>query len=438
MDIWTLLGCLSVVYLAIIFVKRLGKSVPILELMTLIAGLQWIIGPIIEYDNPSGHYKYYMYVEQATYMSFIVPAYLSFMIFVLLGIKKTQQYSISISNLENFSNYGLIIFGIGVVFDLIGGFLPGALKFFGFLLSNFKFAGAIILFFSKDLLLKKVFYGAIAYLFVMALAKALFHDLILWSVFFYMFWAIKNKPSVGFILTTFLIAALSLTTLQTIKAAYRDQVWSGYSGNKIELFFSLMTESIVGGDATKQAQDGEVGTNVRLNQGWIISAVMYHIPDYGPFLEGETIENALFASALPRFLNPNKAVAGGQENFRRFTGLELSDGTSMGISIIGEAYGNYGIIGGILFMGVWGFFLSKVWSRLLKIVLKNIVFVAFLPLVFLQVIKAETELVVVLNHLFKSLIVVLMFFWYVKNYMNWNFSNGNKNKLHLQKTPPSI
>ncbi|WP_159022676.1 hypothetical protein [Formosa sp. L2A11] len=423
---WTLIGCIAVMYLGFLFVKRLGKSVPILELMTLIAGLQWIIGPIIEYANPSHHYKYHMYVDQGTYMSFIVPAYLAFMLLVLYGIKKTTTYKLPISKLENFSKYGLIIFGIGVVFDLGGGFLPGALKFFGFLLSNFKFAGAIILFFSKDALLKKVFYGAIAYLFVMALAKALFHDLILWSVFFYMFWAIKNKPSISFILTTFLIGALSLTTLQTIKAAYRSQVWNGYSGNKLELFFTLMTESIEAGDTTNEAEEGEVGTNVRLNQGWIISAVMYHIPDFSPYLEGETIESAVFSSALPRFLNPNKSKAGGQENFRRFSGLELTDGTSMGISIIGEAYGNYGVTGGILFMGIWGFFLAKVWSRLLKIVLSNIVFVAFLPLVFLQVIKAETELVVVLNHLIKSIIVVLMFFWYAKNYMNWKFSNGTK------------
>ncbi|WP_434037653.1 hypothetical protein [Formosa sp. 4Alg 33] len=427
MDGWTLIGCLSVIYLAVLFVKRLGKSVPILELMTLIAGLQWIIGPIIEYANPSNHYKYYMYVDQETYMSFIVPAYIGFMAFILLGIKSTQKYRIPIANLEYYSKYGLIIFGIGVFFDLFGGVLPGALKFFGFILSNFKFAGAIILYFSKDALLKKVFYGAIAYLFVIALAKAMFHDLILWLVFFYMFWAIKTKPSIPFILTTFLIAALSLTTLQTIKAAYRSQVWSGYSGNKIELFLTLITESMFDGDSNiEEVDSGEPGTNVRLNQGWIISAVLYQIPSNEPFLGGETIEEAVFSSLLPRFLNPNKAKAGGQVNFRRFTGLDLSDGTSMGISIIGEAYGNYGITGGILFMSAWGFFLAKVWTRLFKVVLKNIIFVAFLPIAFLQVIKAETELVVVLNHLIKSLIVIFFFFWYAKNYMNWKFSNGTK------------
>ncbi|MHA7943025.1 hypothetical protein ACJOV8_008125 [Formosa sp. 3Alg 14/1] len=426
MEGWTLIGCVSVIYLAILFVKRLGKSVPILELMTLIAGLQWIIGPIIEYANPSNHYRYYMYVDQETYMSFIVPAYISFMIFILLGIKNTQNYAIPIYKLQYFSKYGLLILGIGVLFDLIGGFLPGTLGFFAFILSNFKFAGAIILYFSKDPLLRKVFYGTLAYLFLSALARGMFHDLILWLVFFYMFWAVKNKPSILFILTTFLIGALSLATLQSVKFAYRASLNEGYSGNQVELFYNLMIESLISGSATSEAEEGETGTNVRLNQGWIISAVINHIPANQPYIGGKSIEDAVFASILPRFLNPNKAQAGGRENFRRFTGLELSDGTSMGISIIGEAYGNYGITGGILFMSAWGFFLAKVWSRLFKIVLNNITFIAFLPIAFLQVIKAETELLVVLNHLVKSLIVIFLFFWYARNYMNWNFSNGNK------------
>ena len=39
-------------------------------------------------------------------------------------------------------------------------------------------------------------------------------------------------------------------------------------------------------------------------------------------------------------------MAGGRENFRKFTGLNISDGTSMGISIAGEGYANFGWAGG--------------------------------------------------------------------------------------------
>jgi hypothetical protein len=43
--------------------------------------------------------------------------------------------------------------------------------------------------------------------------------------------------------------------------------------------------------------------------------------------------------------------------------------------------------------------------------------------VFLQVIKAETELVVVLNHLIKATIVVYLFFWAAKAFLNWNLKD---------------
>jgi hypothetical protein len=92
----------------------------------------------------------------------------------------------------------------------------------------------------------------------------------------------------------------------------------------------------------------------------------------------------------------------------------------MGISIIGEAYGNFKVMGGILFMGIWGFLLAKIWIFLLKKCLKTPLLLAFLPLIFLQVIKAETELVVVLNHLVKSSIVVFGFFWATQKFLNWN------------------
>ncbi|WP_053990063.1 hypothetical protein [Mangrovimonas sp. TPBH4] len=419
MEMWSYIGIGVVLLVALRFVRQLGKTIPILELMLLIAGLQWIVGPLIEYASPSLHYKYFMYVPQEQYMAFVAPAFGVFAAIILLRLKRVKGEYIKVENLKYYSKYGLTIFAIGVVFDLIGGFLPGTLGFFAFILSNFKFAGAIILYFSENKRLKNIFYGAIAYLFLMALAKAMFHDFILWSVFFFMFWALKFKPKVKAILLIFALGAFFLITLQTIKTAYRAQVWSGYSGNKVELFFSLMVDTIMNSEEDAPQSPTEPDNNVRLNQGWIISAVLNHIPINQQFLEGATISEAVYSSVLPRFLNPNKKEAGGQENFRVFTGLEISSGTSMGISIVGEAYGNYGVSGGIMFMGLWGLFLAQMWLLFIKKIDSNLILIAFIPLIFLQVIKAETELVVVLNHFVKSSIVVFLFFWFVKKQWKW-------------------
>ncbi|WP_179004971.1 hypothetical protein [Winogradskyella forsetii] len=420
METWSYIGVGMVAFVAYCFVKRLGKGLPVLELMLLIAGLQWIIGPIIEYVSPSAHWKYYMYVEESEYMSFVAPAYAMFSIIILLIIRKTKRFHFNVEVLREYSGYGLIIFLIGVAFDVFSGVLPRSLGFLIFILSNFKYVGAIILFYSENKKLKRIFFIAILYLLINSILKALFHDFILWTVFFYMFWTLKYKPTIPRILLTFVLGALFALTLQTIKSAYRMQVWNNYSGNKLELFVNLMMDSFLVDETTSAELDDGIDSNVRLNQGWIISAVLDNIPNNQDYLNGITVKDAVFASILPRFLNPNKAKAGGQENFALFTGLSITNDVSMGISIVGEAYGNFAHTGGILFMGFWGLFLGRVWLFLYAKIKQNIIFIAFIPLIFLQVIKAETELVVVLNHLIKSMIVVFLFIWFAKKYLKWH------------------
>ena len=105
MDLYTSIGLLCVVFVGVNFILQIGKSVPILELMLLIAGLQWIVGPFIEYNSPSLHYKYYMYVPQDVYMSYVVPAYVLFSIVILWGLKKYQGLKIPIERLSSYKNY---------------------------------------------------------------------------------------------------------------------------------------------------------------------------------------------------------------------------------------------------------------------------------------------------------------------------------------------
>ena len=245
MDFWTTIGVILTALIALRFISQLGKSLPILELMLFIAAAQWIIGPLIEYNAPSLHYKYFMYVDQQRYMSYVVPAFGAFALAVLLGIRSLKDSTTPIDKLKHFKDYGVTIFVIGLFFDLIGSSLPPSLAFFAFIISNFKFAGAIILFFSNDQRLKPIFYASLVFLLFRAIQSTMFHDFILWTAFFYMFWALQFKPSRQKIVATLLIGALSLTTLQTMKYAYRQQVWNGYSSNKIELFTGLLVDAIL-------------------------------------------------------------------------------------------------------------------------------------------------------------------------------------------------
>nr|WP_321246920.1 hypothetical protein [uncultured Psychroserpens sp.] len=418
---WSSVGIVIVLFVAILFFKRLGNAIPILEFMLILAGLQWIIGPLIDYSSDYHHFKYYMYVEKENYMSYVVPAYCLYTLFVLYGLNKMKNISVDIDALGNYSKYGIILLVLGILFGFLKSVVPMSLAFVFFLLSSFKFVGGLILLFSKIKWHRYLFFGVIFFLLIQALRSALFHDFLIWSTFFYMFWAFKNKTKLKLNILIIAIGFSLGTIIQVVKSDYRDLIWEGYNGNYTSLFLEVLNKRISGGLADNTEQQSEL--NVRLNQGWIISAIMEYTPRVQPHANGETVKDAVFASVLPRFLNPNKKMAGGVENFKKYTGLTLDDNTSMGMSLVGEAYANYGRLGGVFFLMIWGLFLGVFWIFLIKKVNKNVIILFFLPLIFYQVVKAETELVVVLNHLIKSTVLVFGFLWLSKNVLRLNFQN---------------
>ncbi len=416
MNLWSYIGIGIVALITLKFIREIGKGLPILEFLLLIAGLQWIVGPINSYGSSVQHYKYYMYVDEAVYMSYVVPAFVIFSAVIFLRKKKLLIFSEI--DFEDYVRYGKPILLIGIVADALSSFAPPSLAFFLFLLAQLKFIGAGILLFSSSKKDRYIFFAAIGYLFFKSLSNAMFHDLLLWGAFLFMLWAIKNRPSFKTKIFIFLGAAILITGIQLIKGSYREQVWGGYDGSKISLLLNILTDEL---DTTNFAEDSEQEElNMRLNQGWIISAIMKEMPENQPFAAGETVQEAVSASLLPRFLNPDKKIAGGRDNFKKYTGLDLGENTSMGMSIMGEAYANFGGFGGIIFMLIWGFFLTIFWNSIVTFSQNHPLLIFFIPLLFLQVVKAETELVVVLNHLVKASILVALLFWSARKFLKWN------------------
>ncbi|WP_282041188.1 hypothetical protein [Winogradskyella flava] len=422
MDMWSYIGVISVVFVFYRFLKKLGHTIPILELLLLIAGLQWIVGAFIEYRTSFEHYKYYMYVEEVVYMSYVVPAYILFAIVVLYFSNRAKIVGLNTEQLKKNSSIGILLLIVGLFSDLIAGSVPDTLNFVIYLISAFKYIGVIILFFSNKKYHIRLFYFAILYLVTKALTSGFFHELILWGTFFYMFWAFKNKPTLRANLLTILAGFVISTTIQAVKSDYRTLIWSGYQGNYGSLFIEILGKRLSGGLSENKSEQEEL--NVRLNQGWIISAIMEHTPRVQSYAEGSTIDDAIGATLLPRFLSPNKKIAGGVENFEKYTGIELEDNTSMGMSLVGEGYANYGANGGIVFMVIWGLVIGLFWLFLIDKCRYNIVLYFFLPLIYLQVVKAETELVVVLNHLVKASILVFVFLWFVNKVLKIDFTHA--------------
>ncbi|WP_075602799.1 hypothetical protein [Saccharicrinis aurantiacus] len=414
-ETWSAIGlCFAVVAIIKVLLK-MGHSIPIVELMVSMSALQWIIGPFIDYHNGITHYKYHMYVPESEYMAFIVPALLLFYAGTL-WYKNTldlDELSERVSNLlDRHPKLPFILVATGLAIPFINGIVPPALRFIFFLLSNVKYVGAIYLLFSNHKNRWTIFMSTMALTALASMASGMFHDLLLWSMLTFTFVAKELQLSTLKKISIGIIGMLLAITIQSVKADYRAIIHKGYSGNKAALFIGMATENWRSGGITNPTN--EENMTARLNQGWIISAVMYHVPQKEPYAGGSTIIEALEASLLPRFLAPNKKKAGGRENFMKYTGLPLGDNTSMGISISGEAYANYGKYGGMLFMLIWGMFISWFWKKLGDLSNLYPTLLIWSPILFLQVIKAETEFVVVLNHLIKSGVLVFGLLWFIK------------------------
>lgn len=393
----------------------MGEKIPIIDLMTAMAALQWIVGPYIEYHNTITHYKYHMYIAEESYMAFIVPAVILFRLGSIVFKDR-----ISLEELGERVNQLLIdnprlpyiLIGAGFIMPYIGVFMPAALGFVFFLLSNIKYIGVIYLIFSQRSDRWIIFAATMTLTAIASLAAGMFHDLLLWAILTFTFVTKELKLSFNTKLLYAVAGIFFAITIQSVKAQYREQVWNGYQGNKLTLFTSMAIQQWSSGSIFTPTS--ETTMNVRLNQGWIISAIMYNVPVHEPFANGSTITDAITSSLLPRFLAPNKKKAGGQENFEKFTGLDLSSGTSMGISLAGEGWANYGYWGGLTFMFFWGLFVSWFWRKLVLLSDSYPTLLIWSPILFLQVVKAETEFVVVLNHLVKAFIIVWGLLWFIK------------------------
>ncbi|QCR22161.1 hypothetical protein C1N53_07285 [Pontibacter sp. SGAir0037] len=358
-----------------------------------------------------------MQVPEEEYFNYIIPGVILYHLGLLLpvaGVKDIPKTTVndlhSTTSLKTKAAYYLI--DIGFISSFASAFAPAFLIFFLHLLSQLKFIGCFYLY-TSNTSKKIVLYIVFGSLVLDALAAAMFHDLLLWGLFFLFIFCIKNKVSLTKRYSALLLVMFSLLVLQSVKYQFRNVAWSGSSLSTLdrtELFFGMVKESLLSPGALFDSK-ANVTTITRLNQGWIISRVMTFVPNVEPFAEGETIEGAFSAALLPRFISENKAMAGGRVMMERFTGIILQEGTSMNISLIGEAYGNYGKERGMLFM----FFIGLVYSFMLRYIFlkcrENPTLLLWIPFLFLQVIKAETDLTTTLNYLTKAAITMFIVFY---------------------------
>lgn len=415
---YTSLGLSLSVYFSFDFLNKIGKEYPLKELIILLMLYQWIVGAKISYSFGKMHYKYYMYVNEETYMSYVVPAVIFFIVGIYLVRNKVRLFELASvfknENILQLKKVSRILIIIGLSSIIIDYFLSnlGGLSFIIYLSSLLLYVGISYLFFIFPSFKTYLFLITLMALFMVSIGKGSFHNLLLVGIF--LVFILFNEKTTFIKKASLLLVGVMLTySIQLIKHEYRSKIWGKKDVNYTQEFSNLIQEEYFTDEQDigitsygNQDIEEQANANTRLNQGWIISKVLDNVPANLDFLGGKTIIETIEASILPRFLFPNKPGAElALDNFRLISGLKLNNKTSMGLSIVAEFYANYGILGGWCAMFLYGFLLAVIINFLIKRVGKNSpVMIIWFMFFFFQVVKAETDLIKVVNHLFKAII----------------------------------
>ncbi len=402
--------------LAVKFIDDLGKRIEIRDLISFMSVLQWILGPVLAYNILPYDELYYMAVTEATYMDFVVPACYLMVLGLYMPLKEERIVNEEdIDRLKGYLNehpyIGYVLTIIGVVAGFAGKSLPQSLRFIGFLVSNLQFVGMYMAIFGNFKFKWLVVAAILGLAASAAVLQGMFGELVQWMILSFLIIAMVVKIPTWGKITMMVIGMFLLMLVQSTKQEYRMATWYATSTkSNSEIYKEIIVSRIT--SPAKLVESGPIeNMGARLNQGWIVARIMNHMPEETPFVRGETVKTALYASLLPRFLAPGKIKAGGRANFERFTGTILPETTSMDISLVGEGYANYGKYGGMIFLFLVSLLYNWVIVKIIQISKKYPTLIIWIPFLFFQVMKAETDFSTVLNYLTKASVIAFMAFY---------------------------
>lgn len=418
-DLGTLsyIAILISIYQVSILFYSVGHIIPTRHLLGSFMCVQFFVGPSFAYNglDEYQYFKYQMQIPESEYFAYVLPAVVFFIIGLHISAGKYKGEIVDRKGIEIFVEKNPVLpyvfIGLGFFASILSGFFASELAFVFYLLGSFKFIGLFLLVLGSKQIKVWPMVIVIGSIISSSLGSGMFHDLLTWLIFCAAVFGIKYKfdfkiKLIG--LSAFLLIAI---TIQILKTSYREATGREGLEAGAKTFTNLYEE---------KQEEGGVFTfnslalaNVRINQGFIITNIMETVPEKVPFENGKEMGKILEAAIMPRILAPNKLRAGDRTIFVKYSGIPVAPGTSMGLSSIGDAYINYGVFGGVVFMFLLGFVYSEVLKVFQKQSVTYPVLILFVPLVFYYPIRPDCELQTILGHLVKScfLIFVMIQVW---------------------------
>jgi hypothetical protein len=415
---WTSFVALAItLHQFMLLFSSIGAIMPIRYLSGSFMCLQMLLGPTLAYNGLDAYQlnEYQMRIPEAQYFMYVIPAVLMFIAGLHITAGKLKGEILNRSEIQAFvnnsGNLPYVFIVAGFVSSYVADMFGPELRFVFYLISGFKFIGTFMLLLGtkevKTWVLALVFGSIIA----SSLQSAMFHDLLTWLIMLGGVLAIKFKPSLLFKSIAAFSFIILAVVIQQVKADFRKSVYTGSGGTGFEAFQSSIEKKEENNSLFSGASLAK--SNIRINQGYILTNIMNTVPERVPFQDGAEMMRILEAAFLPRIIAPNKLNAGDRTIFTKYTGLFLRPGTSMGLGAMGDAYINFGNLGGALFMFLLGLVFSEVLNAFFKFSKYYPFLLLFTPLVFYYPIRPDCELQTSLGHLVKScfLIYMIILFW---------------------------
>jgi hypothetical protein len=416
-------------YFLLSLIDSIGKSYDLLTVPILLLIFECLIMPSVVYnvyneDALITALRYNMAVAKEEYFSFVFPGTVAMIIGMRIPLLSSESQTAKIRKavigckeyLKSKGNLGVLLIIIGSVSGILEVFTPSELKYVLYLFGRLIIVGVFYIFYSDFRQRKLYLIGAIIFIFAQSLAAGMFGDLVytalLGGMLLLLGMKLKTPYKFGFAVVGFIVVLL----IQSVKADYRKLTWIANQevGNS-EAFISLVADRITNPSMFFNLYAIFPTVN-RFNQGMIVAKVLEYIPRYEPFADGETVYGSVAATFVPRILWPDKPKAGGQYNMLRFTGFLVS-GYSMNVGVIGEAYGNFGPRGGVVFMFIFGLFFNLIFYIILKKTKQWPTLILWIPFIYLNAVQAETDTLMTVNSTIKNILFMVFCYWAANRFL---------------------
>jgi hypothetical protein len=375
--------------------------------------LNYLISPAITYQINPEFIKYPMKLDSDRYFSLAFPGFLLFTLGMFSIRNKLFQPDFKKINSISQVNEGLMKKFViwGLIFRLTSNLFPGEMSFFVFLIAMIRFVGSFALFaVGRKNWIWPFFVLFLEFYF--AFLNGVYHDALMWMVFFALFYVYIAKPTIEYKIFGGLGLVLFILFIQAIKFSYRERIW--LEGDEANISTIADVGSSKANADALVGDDNLLGTLNRGNQAWIFASTVDNMDRSKEFQGMNNVNKYFEAALLPRFLAPNKIKSGGGEIFNRFSGHTINSSTSMGLGVFADGYIAYGNSGVYIFC----FFLGLIFSLSFKLIERWTKISPFYILLLLPIlnyaIRPDCELQTTINHIVKSIIVFGLLVTYTK------------------------